>query len=122
MWLTFLELHNLLIEVDGLAKNWEQGFSSDWEVITKNFESRMDTPFAITKLNRSLLGDDGSEVHKSLGSERTPSYDKYTINGKRIVANMPLNIFRDCLINHFDIRFQMKTIEWPLHLKNPRLV
>ena len=120
LWLTCLALHNLLIEVDGLAKNWEQGFPSDWEVISKNFDTRIDTPFAITKLNRSLAGDDTTETPDVVNSETTDSYEKYTINGKRIVAKMPLNVFRNCLINHFDIRFKMNTIEWPTHINKPR--
>ena len=121
LWLTCLALHNCLIEVDGLAENWDCGIPSDWEKINNNFESRIGTPFAITKLNRSLFGTNQKETDLPEDEDPQPTtgFKKYTINGKRIVAKMPLNLFREYLINHFDIRYKMKTIEWPRHIPDP---
>ena len=108
-----------MIEVDGLADNWEKGIPSDWELISKSFDSRMPTPFAIRKLNSSLLGmrDNTTMVRHLDYIDSAPCFDKYIEDGKRIVAKMPLGLFRHCLINQFDIRFHMKTIEWPSHIK-----
>ena len=31
MWLTCCALHNILLDVDGLDKNWDKGVMSDWQ-------------------------------------------------------------------------------------------
>lgn len=31
-WKTWCALHNILLEVDGLADGWENGVQSDWEI------------------------------------------------------------------------------------------
>ena len=45
--------------------------------------------------------------------------DKYIVKGKRVVSKMPLLLFRQCLVNHFDIRFKNHDIVWPMRLKKP---
>ena len=47
VWLTCCALHNWLLEVDGLAKGWENGVKSNWE--TEPDDPR-DVPFAIRRL------------------------------------------------------------------------
>ena len=37
----------------------------------------------------------------------------YTRNGYRLVNKMPMDLFKLCLVNHFDIRFQRNDIKWP---------
>ena len=42
---------------------------------------------------------------------RTPSgnrFVKYEVDGKRIVRKMPLHLFQERLVEHFDIRFKKK--------------
>ena len=60
-------------------------------------------PFTIQRLH-SEVKTTGSELGTKI------SADKYTINGKRIVKNMPLSIFQDRLVEHFDIRFKKNDI------------
>ena len=36
----------------------------------------------------------------------------YTVDGVRIVSKMPLELFRGCLVRHFNIRFQKHDISW----------
>ena len=50
MWLTCCALHNMLLEVDGLAKGWKGGKKSTWERISDKNASEC-TPYTITKLN-----------------------------------------------------------------------
>ena len=47
VWLTCCALHNMLLEVDGLSKKWDQGVSSDWETMDDHDE---ELPNAIRKL------------------------------------------------------------------------
>ena len=55
MWLTCCALHNLLLDIDGLDKDWDNGIPSCWEEMNKNYNGRnekLNIPFAISKLNR----------------------------------------------------------------------
>ena len=117
-------MHNCLIEVDGLTENWDCGVPSDWEQIINQFESRIGTPFVISKLNRYVFGPNQNEADIATDSnpESINDFDKYSINGKIIVAKMPLKLFRQCLINHFDIRYKMNIIEWPRHIPDPSFI
>ena len=47
VWLTCCALHNMLLEVDGLSKQWKNGVKSDWETELDDFES---LPFAMKRL------------------------------------------------------------------------
>jgi hypothetical protein len=105
VWLTCCALHNKLLFIDGLHKNWESGAKSYYE--DKRTESSV--PFAIDRLNR-IQGN--SEI-RSRQIYATSFFDKYTINNKRIISKMPLKIFQERLIHHFDIRFKKKDIVWP---------
>ena len=59
MWLSCCALQNMLLEVDGLHKNWENGIRSDWEAMYNNSlgtnrHPNLTTPFAIVRLNRGF--------------------------------------------------------------------
>ena len=49
MWYTCCALHNLLLEVDGLHKTWEQGYLSRWE--QQNIDHNNNLIFAMEILN-----------------------------------------------------------------------
>ena len=126
MWLTCCALHNLLLNIDGLDKNWENGVRSNWEECytqnqCNNINMNIDTPFSIQRLNRDLtLVEDmesGYDTDDQIGMNT--SMTNYVEDGKRIVSKMPLSLFRQCLINHFAIRFQRDDIVWPRHIKKP---
>ena len=111
------------------TKKWEAGVRSDWE--NAYLENRcvdlnlnIDTPFAISRLNRNLsLSEDVISDDELSEATCINTYcNKYTENDKRFVSKMPLATFRQCLINHFDIRFQKSDIVWPRRLKRPNLV
>ena len=128
MWLTCCALHNLLLKEDGLDKNWETGVRSDWEKMNTmrgsvTSQYNLVIPYALTRLHRnftdgSLEQEDSSDFdeNRSSLSERCA---KYTRNGKRMVASMPLKLFRECLVQHFDIRFKNNDIVWPTRFNKP---
>ena len=43
---------------------------------------------------------------------------RYTKNNYRIVKDMPMELFKRCLVNHFDIRFQKNDMKWPTRKDN----
>ena len=49
IWLTCCALHNMLLEVDGLAERWDQGAKSYWETELDTAET---LPFALKRLDR----------------------------------------------------------------------
>ena len=109
VWLTCCALHNKLIFLDDGNENWH-GFGDNVETSPSSTTSKNTntTPFSLVRLNRSIknaeASNDSTHIHSSL-------YDDYTVNGRRIVRKMPLELFRQCLINHFDIRFQNNLIK-----------
>ena len=123
-WMTCCALHNLLLEVDGLHKNWHNGVRSDWEIVSDNSSSsnynlRIQTPFSITRLNSPLSHNVNNESHNDNHNSLCFSdiCNKYTTDGKRKISDMPLSVFKQCLVNHFDIRFQKNDIVWPCRTK-----
>ena len=67
----------------------------------------------MSRLNRDLCmfpNDSSSVIHQTI-------FDPYTVDGKRHVNKIPLELFRKVLINHFDIRFKMESVKWPKQFK-----
>ena len=121
LWLSCCALHNMLLEVDGLYKGWESGIPSDWETMYhnsrgKNINHNITTPFAITRLNREFETE-ATTSEDNCGMDSHSDFlnkcEKYAVNGKRVVSKMPLLLFRQCLVNHFQIRFERRDITWP---------
>ena len=124
-WLTCCALHNMLLFVDGLHKNWEVGGVSDWETMNMKcgFNNANKTlPFAIARLNRDLNETCSKVKVDDMELDGAPDFKKYTCGNKRIVSKMPLSLFQQCLVNHFDIRFKQKSITWPRHIKLPQVM
>ena len=94
--------------MDGLHKNWESGAKSYY----KDKSTTTDVPFAIQRLNRNEIGQDNITID----SYDQHSFEQYTVNNKRIVSKMPLKLFQERLIHHFDIRFKKNDIVWPQRL------
>ena len=116
LWLTCCAIHNMLLDIDGLDENWDNGTPSNWELIN---DRHIETPFAISKLNRNFTTDELMQIQENVNSDMeeiiedtSKKYDKYTVDGKRVVAKMPLHLFQQCLVRHFDIRFKRKDIIW----------
>ena len=117
LWLTCCALHNMLLKTDGLDKSWDMGVRSDWEDMHNRDRSKV-TPYAISRLNHPSPRNtddsiDDSNTYESIGNHISAQCKKYTVNNKRVVAKMPLALFKRCLVNHFDIRFKKNDIVWP---------
>ena len=143
IWLTCCALHNMLLEVDGLHENWDQGFPSDWECsdMSSNNSSEMArmAPYAIRRLNNPQLQSFGSRAHERSCHTRTrmsnrsimsnqPSTDedgsilddddnstnqREADDGAICVNSLSYNEFRARLVEHFDVLHQQNKLEWP---------
>ena len=77
-------------------------------------DANTETPFAINRLTNHP-----SENNVARNTEYPVNFfNKYSVNGRRIVSKMPLNVFQERLIHHFDIRFKNNDIQWPQRSKN----
>ena len=115
---------SLLLDIDRLDKNWEHGVRSDWEMMNSSANDNFIQPFAITRLNRNFTAEsiDGGLIidgHDDAATHMSRRCAKYTTDGKIIVSKMPLKLFRECLIEHFDIRFKSNSIVWPRRFNKP---
>ena len=121
VWLTCCALHNRLLFVDGLHENWDIGKLSTWG---KNYNkcNRRSMPFALQRLHSNTKKCNDIEIDSNELPTNKSTYDKYTIDGKRVVKNMPLSIFQDRLVEHFDIRFKKNDIVWPKRMKTPSAI
>ena len=105
MWLTCCALHNLLLDHDGLSINWDKSDNCD----------NHDIPFAMMRLNQPTTHPDSSNSTTGAAGNKSIAQQcrAYTRNGYRVVNKMPMELFKQCLVNHFDIRFQRNDIKWP---------
>ena len=109
VWRTCCALHNRLLFVDELDKGWETG-----RPMYSHEDVNTETPFAINRLTNHP-----SENNVARNTEYPVNFfNKYSVNGRRIVSKMPLNVFQERLIHHFDIRFKNNDIQWPQRSKN----
>ena len=125
IWLTCVALHNWLLEVDGLSKEWQSGVRSDYE---SNDDNNQDIPFAI----RTLVSPAGAKVYDfsnmGHGNDCIPSNDtdKEVPNcnnsistpptnedGSINISDLSLDAFCKKLIIHFNIMFKENKIVWP---------
>ena len=113
IWKTCCALHNMLLFIDGLHKNWESGACSNWETSNTNYEKRNQGKLAINRLNNPSVGC----REKDTVQANDCNLDEYEVNNIRIVRNMPIEIFQAKLIEHFDIRFKRNSIKWPSRCK-----
>ena len=102
VWRTCCALHNLLLFNDGLDKNW------DADAKEMNFRRVDDViPFAL----RRLTSDDRSSCNHA--TYETGHFNECSKDGKRVLSKIPLNVFQERLIHHFDLRFKKNDIKWP---------
>ena len=117
VWQTCCALHNLLLFHDKLDKGWENG--QKLNVIDDTLEEisdddcddydDVDVPFALSRLNRLSSTKQASNYTQYDDT----FFKKYTVDGKRQVSKIPLKVFQERLIHHFDIRFKRNDIQWP---------
>ena len=108
----------MLLFIDGLRKNWKYGACSNWNKINSNCEKQNKGKFVINRLNNPNIG----WKEKDTVQANNWNIDEYEFNDRRIVRNMPIDIFQQKLIEHFDIRFKRKSIKWPSQCKSPSII
>ena len=115
IWLTCCALHNRLLFIDGLHKNWEGGAPSNWE--KDQSHKNYTTPFAVSRLNAPSPEEVLADNNELQGNINSLDLSKYEIDGFRIVSMLPQDIFKDLLVENFDIRFKKGDIKWPARIK-----
>lgn len=142
IWLTCCALHNMLLEIDGLNEQWEDGAPSDWEGDMGNNDvddCQKHAPFAIRRLNNPQLQAFGWRQHENndcenivLSRERANNMpdaaeeeedddmDDDLVTDERIHADGSVYVnslsyfeFRKRLVEHFDILHRQHRIVWP---------
>ena len=97
-----------------------------WQVIDlrKKYNkcNRHSIPFALQRLHSNAQKYNGIEIDTNELPKNKCTYDKYTIDGKRVVYTIPLSIFQDRLVGHFDIWFNKYEIVWPKRMKTPSAI
>ena len=122
-WKTCCALHNMLLDKDNLAENWDKGVRTYYE----DSDNSLEVPFAVRKLldvnlakrydtSGSGVGNDYIAMDNETRDEGTIDTEcgllqntdqSYNIN------DLPLEYFRNCLIRHFNIAFKRNEIIWP---------
>jgi len=132
IWLTCCALHNMLLEVDGLDAQWEEGVPSDrqGELGNNNAEEcRRHAPYSIQRLNNPQLERFGSHEHQSEAQRRRVNAmdekedveedDDLVTNERRdsdgaiYINSLAYADFRDRLVEHFDILHRQRRVRWP---------
>jgi hypothetical protein len=132
VWLTCCALHNYLLEVDCLDKDWIHGVASEWEGGLGNHHSadvaEHGPNFAIGWLNLpkdmrtfNMLGmGPGTNDEESNSDKAEEHVGENPATGDhrlvRIVCKLILPYFRDRLVKHFDILFHQNKIKWPTRM------
>ena len=113
----------MLLDKDGLAKNWDKGVRTYYE----EKDDCLETPFAIRKLLDINLatrydtsgngkGNDYIDMDNDTGS--VVAIDEECVTQQNTdqtynVNDLPLDEFRNRLIRHFNIAFKKNEIVWP---------
>ena len=71
-------------------------------------------PFALTRLNRLS----STNIPTNYTEYDANYFNKYTVDNKCQVSKIPLKVFQERLIHHFDIRFKKNDIQWPKRKSN----
>jgi hypothetical protein len=120
----------MLLKVDGLDQQWEDGVASDWEgELGRNNAAEChqhDAPFAIQQLNDPQIEDFGSRQHEHAASNIQPAdgesvgvqddvsrIEQMTADGATYTNSLPYKEFRERLVIHFDILHRQRKIRWP---------
>ena len=132
IWHTCCALHNWLLEHDGLDKEWGTGVSSEWEGQIGEFNEEMverySPPDAILLLHNPAAR--GSYDSSGMGAADTDQVEfggeyisesrrsklhkrMQNQNSIRIVKDLPLDYFRDRLVEHFHILWTRNEVVWP---------
>jgi DDE superfamily endonuclease len=125
IWHTCCALHNMLLEVDGMDKEW----NSEWDgVLGKNDPREMErmAPFAIRRLqNPQQFGSREHELQSRWPSPLIPQDEddsdddsvgrglQRDQDGTILINSLSYTEFRQLLVVHFDILSRQNKIVWP---------
>lgn len=122
LWATCCALYNMLLDVDGLNDEWENGVSGDWEGEMGQHDIE-DVPLIFQRVGGGLDfdfsgmgsgGDDSDEArHFGSGPGGAGAGGATAAAGAIPVRTLGLEEFRRKLITHFDILWKQKKIVWP---------
>ena len=130
IWKTCCALHNWLLDIDGLDKEWQCGvLSSDWEGQLGDFDTTI-VPFAIQRMllatpayqsfDASGMGSGDDIVDDNIQNNTTIAgrgLNAISTTHVNVVRQLSHNLFRQKLIKHFHLNFEDNTIIWPRHKK-----
>ena len=129
IWLTCCALHNMLLEVDGLDKEWDGvGVPTSAYLGELGEVEGADLPEAIRRaLNPSEIrqydttsvgaksnrqGWDHEEDNSESDTDSSGGEDESS-NDVRHVRKLSLPFFRQKLVEHFTIKFRRNEVKWP---------
>lgn len=128
VWKTCCALHNMLLEVDGLDEKWNDGVGSEWEGEAGLHESddigriraitRLNNPSAARAFDCSGMGEGDDRIEEEDTAEEDTAGedtagDATEEQAMKTVCQVSFEHFRTKLVNHFDIAFQRRELQWP---------
>jgi hypothetical protein len=138
IFLTCCALHNMLLEVDGLDKGWEEGVASMWEgnlglhdasdvmdhlpvpiqrmlspTGLRRYDATSDIDITPPHVNNAFVLNEQRYRNHQL-SRQEQRYKREGATTVRVVKNLSLlSYFQKKLIEHFDIAFTKNEVRWP---------
>ena len=126
IWFTCCALHNMLLDVDGLSKQWKEGVSSDYEK-SLGLHERQDIERHVPEVFRRLravgsnrshdssgFGGGGSSVAGDNGSSSVELPTNSPTSGNiKLRQKQSRDTFRTKLVEHFDKEFTAGRVVWP---------
>jgi hypothetical protein len=142
IWHTCCALHNMLLEVDGLDQPVDGVLASCWEgewgelgESTVEERASQEAISAIHRLNNPTqelrydwsgmgAGNDVQPIAVAPVSRNSHAalharLQANATSSPRVVKDLPLDYFRDRLIEHFDIKWRQNKVVWPVRNKVP---
>lgn len=110
IWFTCCALHNMLLEIDGLALNWAAGVRSDYEGVLGQHDSIGDVRQGLDHEVFARLRDPVNyDTSRPVTNAVFRNDHVATISRKRL----PMNDMRDILVEHFNYLWARNAIRWP---------
>ncbi len=117
IWFTCCALHNMLLEVDGLDRRWNNGIPSDYEEEFGQHDS-------ISDVRNGLDAEVFSRLRNPLSYDTTSPVPNATYSENAIIVNndfgqptlrtdLSMTAMRDLLVYHFNYKWNRKEIRWP---------
>lgn len=118
IWFTCCALHNMLLDVDGLGKSWENGVAGYYDG-QGGYHDYLDVqnnlaPEIFRRLHQS--GNNPRQYDSSYRVNNAAPVDRVIreVNGPNSIRLFSREQFRQKLVEHFDYRFSvLKDIVWP---------